>query len=65
MLLFATLLFGLNQVKSQAVVDIIVGSDAHDTLEAAVIPAGLADDLSGVGPFIVFAPTDDAFAALL
>ena len=34
------------------------------TLEAAVVAAGLADDLSAEGPFTVFAPTDDAFAAL-
>jgi uncharacterized surface protein with fasciclin (FAS1) repeats len=46
------------------VVDIIVNSADHNTLEAAVIAAGLADDLSGVGPFTVFAPTDAAFAAL-
>ncbi len=46
------------------VVDIVVGSADHDTLEAAVIAAGLADDLSGTGPFTVFAPTDAAFAAL-
>ncbi len=46
------------------VVDIIVGSPDHNTLETAVIAAGLADDLSGEGPFTVFAPTDDAFAAL-
>ena len=46
------------------VVDIIVDSPDHNTLEAAVIAAGLADDLSGEGPFTVFAPTDAAFAAL-
>ncbi|MFO7370109.1 MAG: fasciclin domain-containing protein [Bacteroidales bacterium] len=46
------------------VVDIVVNSAAHDTLEAAVIAAGLADDLAGAGPFTVFAPTDDAFKAL-
>ena len=46
------------------VVDIIVDSPNHNTLEAAVIAAELADDLSGDGPFTVFAPTDDAFAAL-
>jgi uncharacterized surface protein with fasciclin (FAS1) repeats len=46
------------------VVDIIVNSDVHTTLEAAVIAAELADDLSGTGPFTVFAPTDAAFAAL-
>ena len=47
-----------------SVVDIIVNSADHDTLEAAVIAAELADDLSGPGPFTVFAPTDAAFAAL-
>ncbi|MGQ1784010.1 fasciclin domain-containing protein, partial [Saccharicrinis sp. GN24d3] len=46
------------------VVDIIVNSEDHNTLEAAVIAAELADDLAGEGPFTVFAPTDDAFAAL-
>ena len=46
------------------VVDIIVDSDIHNTLEAAVIAAELAGPLSGEGPFTVFAPTDDAFAAL-
>jgi uncharacterized surface protein with fasciclin (FAS1) repeats len=46
------------------VVDIIVSSEDHTTLEAAVIAAELADDLSGDGPFTVFAPTDAAFAAL-
>ena len=34
------------------------------TLLAAVKAAGLADVLSGKGPFTVFAPTDDAFARL-
>ena len=35
-----------------------------NTLLAAVDAAGLADVLSGPGPFTVFAPTDDAFKAL-
>ena len=51
-------------MKAQTVVDIVVGSPDHNTLEAAVIAAELADDLSGAGPFTVFAPTDAAFAAL-
>ena len=49
---------------SQTVVDIIVNSADHTTLEAAVIAAELDDDLSGAGPFTVFAPTDAAFANL-
>jgi len=46
------------------VVDVIVNSDVHTTLEAAVVAAGLVETLSGTGPFTVFAPTDNAFAAL-
>ena len=46
------------------VVDVVVNSADHTTLEAAVIAAELADDLSGKGPFTLFAPTDDAFEAL-
>ena len=46
------------------VVDIIVNSEDHNTLEIAVLAAGLDDDLSAEGPFTVFAPTDAAFAAL-
>ena len=49
---------------AQTVVDIIVNSPDHNTLETAVIAADLAGTLSGDGPFTVFAPTDDAFAAL-
>jgi len=51
-------------IPTSTVVDIIVGSPAHTILEQAVIAAELADDLSGEGPFTVFAPTDAAFAAL-
>ena len=50
--------------KPATVVDIVVGSDDHTTLTAAVVAAGLADALSGEGPFTVFAPTDAAFDAL-
>ena len=35
----------------------------HDSLVAALSHAGLVSDLQGDGPFTVFAPTDDAFAA--
>lgn len=52
------------QVNAQTVVDIIVGSADHNTLETAVVEANLAGALSGPGPFTVFAPTDAAFDAL-
>lgn len=43
-----------------------VQSDARFTiLVEAVVAADLATTLSGPGPFTVFAPTNDAFAALL
>ena len=50
--------------QTSTVVDIVVNSDVHNLLEAAVITADLAGALSGEGPFTVFAPTDDAFIAL-
>jgi len=46
------------------IVDIAVANGSFDTLVAAVIAADLAETLSSPGPFTVFAPTDDAFAAL-
>jgi len=46
------------------IVEVASGNDAFSTLVAAVGAAGLADTLSGPGPFTVFAPTNDAFAAL-
>ncbi len=46
-------------------VDVVVATEALSILEAAVIKAGLAETLSTEGPFTVFAPTDDAFVALL
>ncbi len=50
--------------QTNTVVDVIVNSEDHTLLEAAVGAAGLVDALSGEGPFTVFAPTDDAFTAL-
>ncbi len=46
------------------IVEIAAGSDDFSTLVAAVTAAGLAETLSGEGPFTVFAPTNDAFAKL-
>jgi len=46
------------------IVDVAVATDGFTTLVAAVQAAGLVETLSGEGPFTVFAPTDEAFAAL-
>jgi uncharacterized surface protein with fasciclin (FAS1) repeats len=50
--------------SAQTIVDIAVSNDDFSTLVTAVTAAGLVDVLSGEGPFTVFAPTNDAFAAL-
>lgn len=49
---------------AQDIVDIAVANGNFTTLVAAVEAAGLVDTLKGDGPFTVFAPTDEAFAAL-
>ena len=41
-----------------------INSKDHTTLVAAVKAGGLVDTLEGAGPFTVFAPTNEAFAAL-
>jgi uncharacterized surface protein with fasciclin (FAS1) repeats len=46
------------------IVDIAAGADNLTTLVAAVTAADLVETLQGPGPFTVFAPTDEAFAAL-
>ena len=50
--------------EQQTIVEIAAGNDNFTTLVAAVQAAGLAETLSGEGPFTVFAPVNDAFAAL-
>ncbi len=49
---------------SKDIVDTAVEAGSFTTLVAAVEAAGLVDTLKGEGPFTVFAPTDEAFAAL-
>ena len=46
------------------VVDVAANTDGFSTLVTAVTEADLVDTLNGEGPFTVFAPTDEAFAAL-
>ena len=56
-----------SSAKKQAPADIVdtaIAAGSFNTLVAAVQAAGLVDTLKGEGPFTVFAPTDEAFAAL-
>lgn len=50
--------------ESNTIVDVAVADGRFTTLVAALQAAELVETLSGEGPFTVFAPTDDAFAAL-
>ena len=51
-------------MMEKTIVDIAVEDGRFTTLVAAVTAADLVETLSSEGPFTVFAPTDDAFAAL-
>jgi uncharacterized surface protein with fasciclin (FAS1) repeats len=66
-ILFASALLAVASTSAFAegtIVDTAVGSKDHTTLVAAVQAAGLAETLSGAGPFTVFAPVNAAFEAL-
>ncbi|MDR6509356.1 putative surface protein with fasciclin (FAS1) repeats [Novosphingobium capsulatum] len=55
---------GAAMVGTKTIVENASKSSDHTTLVAAVKAAGLVDTLNGKGPFTVFAPTNEAFAAL-
>jgi uncharacterized surface protein with fasciclin (FAS1) repeats len=55
---------GAAMYPSKNIIQNAVNSKDHTTLVAAVKAAGLVDTLEGPGPFTVFAPTNEAFAAL-
>lgn len=59
---FATSAFADGHSKD--IVDTAVANGSFTTLVAAVQAADLVETLKGDGPFTVFAPTDEAFAAL-
>ena len=46
------------------IVAVAASTEGFSTLVAAIEAAGLVETLQGDGPFTVFAPTDEAFAAL-
>ncbi|MDB4074685.1 fasciclin domain-containing protein, partial [Ascidiaceihabitans sp.] len=59
----ATLTLG-TAAQAANIVEIASGDDRFTTLVAAVSAAGIVETLQGPGPFTVFAPLNDAFAAL-
>ena len=60
----AMMVGGAEMFPTKNIVENAVNSKDHTTLVAAVKAAGLVDTLQGAGPFTVFAPTNEAFAAL-
>ena len=62
--LFTIPAFAGDHAKKQDIVDVAVSAGSFNTLATALQAAGLVDTLKGAGPFTVFAPTDEAFAAL-
>ncbi|MCB5361391.1 fasciclin domain-containing protein [Vibrio lentus] len=63
-LLFTAFAHANHHEMKKDLVDVAVENGSFTTLVAAVKAAGLVDTLKGDGPFTVFAPTDEAFAAL-
>lgn len=55
---------GAPMFADKNIIENAVNSADHTTLVAAVQAAGLVETLQGPGPFTVFAPTNEAFAAL-
>ena len=55
---------GAAMLPSKNIIENAMNSKDHTTLVAAVKAAGLVETLSGPGPFMVFAPTNAAFAKL-
>lgn len=59
-----TMVGGAEMLPDRNIVENAMNSADHTTLVEAVTAAGLAETLSGAGPFTVFAPTNAAFAKL-
>jgi uncharacterized surface protein with fasciclin (FAS1) repeats len=55
---------GAAMFANKNIIENAINSKDHTTLVTAVKAAGLVDTLEGRGPFTVFAPTNEAFAAL-
>eukprot|EP00186_Timspurckia_oligopyrenoides_P004188 CAMPEP_0182446402 /NCGR_PEP_ID=MMETSP1172-20130603/4184_1 /TAXON_ID=708627 /ORGANISM="Timspurckia oligopyrenoides, Strain CCMP3278" /LENGTH=263 /DNA_ID=CAMNT_0024642331 /DNA_START=68 /DNA_END=859 /DNA_ORIENTATION=- len=56
---------GYKATGSKSIVDTAIEAGVFKTLVSLLVESGLEYELQKGGPFTVFAPTDDAFAALL
>lgn len=54
----------LDSAAGGTVAEVVEENESFNTLEQAIQAAGLEETLSEPGPYTVFAPTDEAFAAL-
>jgi uncharacterized surface protein with fasciclin (FAS1) repeats len=54
----------MEEVAANDIVAVASSTEGFSTLVAALSAAGLVETLQGEGPFTVFAPNDEAFAAL-
>jgi len=66
-IVFVSLIFSVHSKASSATQDIVdtaIAAGSFNSLATALTSAGLVETLKGAGPFTVFAPTDEAFAAL-
>ncbi len=63
-LLMLTAGTALAQDEQPDIVETAISADGFETLVTALQEAELVSTLQGEGPFTVFAPTDEAFAAL-
>ena len=64
LLMVAASAFADGHGKSHTIVDVASSNGDFSTLVTALKAADLVDTLNSEGPFTVFAPTDEAFAAL-
>ena len=64
LLLLTSSAFADSHGHSKTIVGVASSTEGFSTLVAALKAADLVDTLNGEGPFTVFAPTDEAFAAL-
>ncbi|MED5567383.1 MAG: fasciclin domain-containing protein, partial [Candidatus Thermoplasmatota archaeon] len=60
----SSIAFGVAADETEDIPANAAATGVHEALVAALGHAGLVETLQGDGPFTVFAPTDDAFAAV-